>query len=105
MGFVIIGGSLVWEIEHTTDRAFANFGDAVWWAFSTMTTIGYGPGPATVPGRHQGGKATAIGVGRSLMAMHSSPGNTRRPSSGSSQSVARSTSTTRTRGLRRAIPG
>jgi hypothetical protein len=44
----------------------------------------------------QGGKATAIGVGRSLMAMRSSPVNTRRPSSGSSQSVARSTCTTMT---------
>ena len=63
LGFVIIGGSLVWEIEHTSNRAFANFGDAVWWAFSTMTTIGYGPGPATVPGRLIAGVIMVIGIG------------------------------------------
>ena len=63
LGFVIIGGSLVWEIEHASNRAFANFGDAVWWAFSTMTTIGYGPGPATVPGRLIAGVIMVIGIG------------------------------------------
>jgi len=63
IGFVIIGGSLVWEIEHASNRAFANFGDAVWWAFSTMTTIGYGPGPATVPGRLIAGVIMVIGIG------------------------------------------
>ena len=63
LGFVIIGGSLVWEIEHTSNRAFANFGDAVWWAFSTMTTIGYGPGPATVPGRLIAAVIMVIGIG------------------------------------------
>jgi voltage-gated potassium channel len=63
LGFVIIGGSLVWEIEHTSNRAFANFGDAVWWAFSTMTTIGYGPGPSTVPGRLIAGVIMVIGIG------------------------------------------
>ena len=63
LGFVIIGGSLVWEIEHATNRAFANFGDAVWWAFSTMTTIGYGPGPASLPGRLIAGVIMVIGIG------------------------------------------
>lgn len=63
VGFVIIGGSLVWEIEHTSNPAFANFGDAVWWAFSTMTTVGYGPGPATVPGRLIAAVIMVIGIG------------------------------------------
>jgi len=63
VGFVIIGGSLVWEMEHTSNPAFANFGDAVWWAFSTMTTIGYGPGPATVPGRLIAAVIMVIGIG------------------------------------------
>jgi voltage-gated potassium channel len=63
LGFVIIGASLVWEIEHTSNLAFANFGDAVWWAFSTMTTIGYGPGPMTLPGRLIAGVIMVIGIG------------------------------------------
>ncbi len=63
LGFVIIGGSLVWEIEHTSNPAFANFGDAVWWAFSTMTTIGYGQGPTTLPGRLIAGVIMVIGIG------------------------------------------
>jgi voltage-gated potassium channel len=63
LGFVVIGGSLVWEIEHTSNAAFANFGDAVWWAFSTMTTIGYGQGPATVPGRLIAAVIMVIGIG------------------------------------------
>jgi voltage-gated potassium channel len=63
LGFVVIGGSLVWEIEHTSNAACANFGDAVWWAFSTMTTIGYGQGPATVPGRLIAAVIMVIGIG------------------------------------------
>jgi voltage-gated potassium channel len=63
LGLVMVGGSLVWEIEHTTNTAFANLGDAVWWAFATMTTVGYGNGPMTVPGRLIGGAIMVIGIG------------------------------------------
>jgi voltage-gated potassium channel len=63
LGLVIVGGSLVWEIEHATNSAFANVGDAVWWAFATMTTVGYGPGPMTVPGRLIGGVIMVIDIG------------------------------------------
>jgi|ERR1700682_2870789 len=63
LGLVLVGGSLVWEIEHTTNKAFANIGDAVWWAFATMTTVGYGTGPMTVPGRLIGGAIMVIGIG------------------------------------------
>lgn len=48
---VVIGGTLVWELEHTINPEFHNFGDAMWWAFATVTTIGYGDGPVTVAGR------------------------------------------------------
>lgn len=63
LGLVLIGGSLVWEIEHATNPAMANFGDAIWWAFATMTTVGYGTGPVTVPGRILGGAIMVIGIG------------------------------------------
>lgn len=51
VGLVVLGGSTVWELEHSTNRFFANFGDAIWWAFATVATVGYGDGPATLLGR------------------------------------------------------
>jgi voltage-gated potassium channel len=50
-GLVWIGAGLTYEFEHGTNPDFGNFGDAVWWAFTTMATLGHGNGPATVPGR------------------------------------------------------
>ena len=50
-GLVWIGAGLTHEFEHGVNPDFANFGDSVWWAFTTMATLGHGSGPATVPGR------------------------------------------------------
>ncbi len=50
-GLVFVGAGLTYEFEHGVNPDFANFGDSVWWAFTTMTTLGHGNGPATVPGR------------------------------------------------------
>ncbi len=63
LGLVMVGGSLVWEFEHATNQSMASFGDTIWWAFSTMTTVGYGQGPSTVPGRVIGGVIMVIGIG------------------------------------------
>ncbi len=63
LGLVLIGGSLVWEIEHTANSSMTNFGDAIWWAFATMTTVGYGTGPVTLAGRIVGGAIMVIGIG------------------------------------------
>jgi voltage-gated potassium channel len=62
LGLVVVGASMVWELEHATNQSFASFGDAIWWAFSTMTTIGYGQGPMTLPGRIVGGVIMVVGV-------------------------------------------
>ena len=61
-GFVWIGAGLAYEFEHGTNAQFANFGDAAWWAFSTMATLGYGTGPLTVPGRVVAGMLMVLGI-------------------------------------------
>jgi voltage-gated potassium channel len=63
LGLVIIGGSMAWELEHTANPSFNNFGDAIWWAFATMTTVGFGQGPMTLPGRIIGGVIMVVGIG------------------------------------------
>lgn len=51
VGLAVIGGTLVWELEHTINPSFSRYDDAIWWAFATMTTVGYGNGPVTLAGR------------------------------------------------------
>jgi len=62
VGFVFVGASLVWEVEHETNPQFQAFGDAVWWAFSTMATLGYGTGPVSMAGRVIAGFLMVVGI-------------------------------------------
>jgi voltage-gated potassium channel len=63
IGLVAVGGTLVWALEHTINPAFRSFTDAIWWAFATMTTVGYGNGPMTLPGRVIAAIVMVVGIG------------------------------------------
>lgn len=51
--YVYVCSYLVWWVEKDVPHAnIVSFGDAVWWGFSTITTVGYGDFvPVTVLGR------------------------------------------------------
>jgi voltage-gated potassium channel len=61
-GIVVLGGLLVWDLEAPSNPAFHHLGDALWWAFATMSTVGYGPGPMTVPGRVVAAVIMVVGI-------------------------------------------
>lgn len=61
-GLVFFGGALVWQLEHATNPDFHDFGNAIWWAFATMATVGYGNGPQTLAGRLVGGFIMVAGI-------------------------------------------
>jgi voltage-gated potassium channel len=61
-GLVFIGGALVWQLEHATNPDFRDFGNAIWWAFATMATVGYGNGPQTIFGRLVAGFIMVAGI-------------------------------------------
>jgi voltage-gated potassium channel len=62
VALVAIGGTLVWALEHTVNPSFRSYWDALWWAFATMTTIGYGNGPTTLQGRMIGAVVMVLGI-------------------------------------------
>lgn len=62
---VLAGGTVVWYLE--ADRpgsTFRSWGDGIWWALTTLTTVGYGDHvPDTTPGRVVAAFIMIVGVG------------------------------------------
>jgi voltage-gated potassium channel len=62
-GLVLVGGGLVYELEHAANPEFHDLSNSLWWAFATMATVGYGDGPETVVGRVVAGLIMVVGIG------------------------------------------
>ena len=61
---VLGGGTALWVLEAGhPDASLRSWGDAVWWALSTMTTVGYGDlVPLTTAGRLVAAVVMVVGV-------------------------------------------
>ena len=62
--FVVIGATLMYEVEHEAQpERFADIPSAMWWAVITLTTIGYGDVyPVTGMGKLLGAVLAVLGV-------------------------------------------
>jgi voltage-gated potassium channel len=61
---VLFGSVAVLQFEQSTEANITSAGDAIWWAFATITTVGYGDRyPVTLEGRLVAGMLMAAGVG------------------------------------------
>jgi hypothetical protein len=57
-------GRRLWSLEHDVNPGLANYGDALYWAVITTTTIGYGDiHPVTPTGRVIAGLLAFAGIG------------------------------------------
>ena len=60
---LVVGAAVGYYSEHPTNPEFATFGDAIWWATVTLTTVGYGDiVPITTAGRFDGAAIMFMGV-------------------------------------------
>jgi voltage-gated potassium channel len=63
-GFVIAMAVVVWMLERDTNPRMSAFGDALWWAIVTATTVGYGDiTPETGLGRLLATGLMVLGIG------------------------------------------
>lgn len=64
-GLVLFSSSIIYYLERATQpEAYGNIPSAMWWAFATLTTIGYGDVvPLTVGGKVFGILIMILGVG------------------------------------------
>jgi hypothetical protein len=61
---VLVGGTAVWQLEgDRPGSTFPSWSDGIWWALSTLTTVGYGDYvPESTPGRVVAGLIMIMGV-------------------------------------------
>lgn len=60
---LFVGAAMAYYAERPTNPEFATFGDALWWAIVTLTTVGYGDiVPITTAGRVDGAAIMLMGV-------------------------------------------
>jgi voltage-gated potassium channel len=60
---VVVGALIGYYAEHPTNPDFKTFGDALWWAVVTLTTVGYGDVvPITLAGRIDAAMILITGV-------------------------------------------
>lgn len=61
---VLAGGTALWFLERgLPDRTIRSYGDALWWALTTLTTVGYGDHvPVTAAGRLVAAVVMVLGV-------------------------------------------
>jgi voltage-gated potassium channel len=63
VGIVFVGAAVAYRAEHATNPEFKTFGDALWWAVVTLTTVGYGDiVPNTTSGRVDGVMIMVAGI-------------------------------------------
>jgi voltage-gated potassium channel len=63
VGVTILGAAVAYRAEHAANPGFKTFGDALWWAVVTLTTVGYGDiVPETTAGRVDGVMIMIAGV-------------------------------------------
>jgi voltage-gated potassium channel len=61
---MLVGSILVWLVERGTNPGLAHYGDALWWAVVTVTTVGYGDvTPRTTIGRLLASGLMITGIG------------------------------------------
>lgn len=99
LGMVIVGAWVAYRAEHATNPEYATYGDSLWWAFVTLTTVGYGDiVPETATGRWAGVAIMLTGVGV-LGLLAGSLASFFQPSSVAEESEAEATSAGATDGL------
>ncbi len=60
---LVVGAAVAYRAEHATNPGFATYGDALWWAIVTLTTVGYGDiVPKTTAGRVDGVMIMITGI-------------------------------------------